>query len=257
MRRTSIGESKPALCIPRRTILLGALGALGPLVTACDRPDRALAARSDPLEQALDAPLRADFAFANGRTIRLDFFDRSNFRLLADGQSSETMAIDGEIYLHIRPLVNQAERLWRFGELNRQPRTKLVLLPKVRPTLIPAEGIAHWGVETPVYDVTMTAEGTPGLQLEATIAKAPALAWAQWTVATSLLPAMDMSICGNGIELLTRSWNADLTGQGWAVLATSDGFRLDRPVQDLMVPPSLPEGVPVREIPPVLRRTPS
>jgi hypothetical protein len=217
-------------------------------IAACD----GAAARSDAQPNTSsaipDARLSARFAYPNARTVQLDYLDQRNFRLADDTQSSETLAIDGRIYLHIFKSADRGEEVWRFGSLKTpQPDDTRAPMPKLQPTLIPPQGVAQWGIAADVFDVTMTTPESPEFQHDASIAKLPALARAQWVIAASLLPAMNMSLCGNAVEQVTRSWNVSLTRAGWAVLATSDGFRLDGRIEALGSLPTLPAGVVVRE----------
>lgn len=62
-------------------------------------------------------------------------------------------------------------------------------------------------------------------------------------VSALLLPAMDMSLCGDGVQAVTTWWPLHLTAAGFAVVATLAGVRLDGPVRKSVEPISLPKGI--------------
>lgn len=199
---------------------------------------------------AIDAPLAAEFALADGSLVRLDYLNGQNFRFSANTGAIETLVVDGEIYLHVRENGAQPESLWRYGRLAAgSSRSSVRRDAALRPTSIPPQGVALWGEVGQVFDVAVTASGPLHTPSDATVAKLQRLANAQWTIATTLLPAMNMAICGDGVQELTSWWDAALAGEGWAILATTAGLRLNGPVAALSEIPVLPIGIEVRALP--------
>ncbi len=76
-----------------------------------------------------------------------------------------------------------------------------------------------------------------------TIAKASMLAAAQRNIAENMTSAMDMSLCGDGVSLLTAWWSTELTRRDLAILATAGGIRLEGHLRSLAEMPLLPAGI--------------
>jgi hypothetical protein len=198
----------------------------------------------------VDSSLSAEFALANGSTVRLDYLNSRNFRLAADTGAIETLVVDGQIYLHVRENGGQPESLWAYGRLAPEPlRTTARREVALHPTGIPPQGVALWGEVGQVFDVTVIASGPLHTPSDATIAKLHGLANAQWRIATTLLPAMNMSVCGDGVQQLTSWWDPALASEGWAILASSAGVRLNGPISRLSQIPVLPTGIEARPLP--------
>jgi hypothetical protein len=197
-----------------------------------------------------DAPLSAQFALANGRVVVLDYLDSDNFRLTDEASATETLIVGGEIFLHYPERDSRPERLWRYGRLaTGQAKPNSPEPVELRPTTLPPQGVALWGDVGKVFDVEVRSSGPLGTPTDATVARLPELANAQWRIATRLTPAMDMSLCGDGVQLLTSWWDPALAGAGWAILATSAGVRLDGAISKLSQIPALPAGLEARPLP--------
>lgn len=186
--------------------------------------------------------LSATFALEDGKTVTLDYIDARNYRFTTQNSVFQTYVLDGKIYLYAPADDTQPERIWLYGRLGAASSQAQAdqAQPVLKPTTIPAAGVLAWGDIGPVYDVIVSRSGPIGIPVDATVARAPSLARAQWSIVTLLLPAMDMSLCGNGVQAVTSWWPQDLTGAGFAIVATSAGVRLDGPLRTSPGPLSLP-----------------
>lgn len=199
------------------------------------------AAASQPLFTKLPPPaaptvgsFSARFALQNGQQVALDYIDPRNYRFSTGGGRIETYVLDGGIFLRVAASEQQAEQLWYYGRVAAEPRFRPAIgaSPTLRPTTVPAAGVAAWGNVGGVFDTRVANAGPMGTPIDATVAQIGRLASAQWYISAMLLPAMDMSLCGDGVEALTSWWPRGLTGAGFAVVATTAGVRLDGPLGD-------------------------
>jgi hypothetical protein len=77
---------------------------------------------------------------------------------------------------------------------------------------------------------------------------------AQAAIHEMLIPAMNMSLCGDGINTLTAWWPTGITKAGYAVLATTAGIRLEGAMRPLEKYPSLPADMPILDYRPPVKR---
>lgn len=174
----------------------------------------------------------ARFALQNGQTVLLDYVDARNYRFSANAGQIQTFVLDGHIFLHVTADGAQAAQTYWYGNLAEPPPMHPLVgtMPSLSPTTVPAAGVAAWGKIGRVFDVSIANSGPFGTQMDATVARSAKLAAAQLSIVTMLLPAMDMALCGDGVQALTSWWPTTLTGTGYAVVATSAGVRLDGPM---------------------------
>ncbi len=199
--------------------------------------ERPAPARSKP------ESLSVTFAAEGGNRVTLDYIDAQNYRFTTEKGTLQTYVLDSKIYLYAPADAVQPERLWLYGRLDAAPARGVQtgsVQPVLKPTTIPPAGVAAWGAVGPVHDVTVSTSGPIGIPVDVTVAKLAPLAHAQWAIATLLLPAMDMALCGDGVQATTTWWPQDLTGAGLAIVATSAGVRLDGPVRKSSGSLSLP-----------------
>jgi hypothetical protein len=184
----------------------------------------------------------ASFALENGDKVTLDYIDDRNYRFSSQNGGFQTYVLDGRIYLYAPADATQPERAWLYGKVAtlpahpRVPRSPVTL----HPTTIPAAGVAAWGAIGAVGDVEVKNAGQLGIAIQATVASNQPLSTAQWAITSTLLPAMDMSLCGDAVQAVTQWWPAELTGSGHAVVATSAGVRLDGTIHPASGPLALP-----------------
>lgn len=204
------------------------------------------------------APFTAIFHVPGSGRVQLDFFDEQNFRLVsyAPNQSTanETIIVDGRIYLLLpaRPPLAETSGLLRIGALaTATPRSYAA--PTLRKTRTPEAVLTLWQIGEPVQDASVTRAGPIGIPIDVTLARHAALAHAQFAIHQRLRPAMDMSLCGDGINNLTAWWPPEVTGAGLAILATTAGVRLDGPIRTLGARPSLPASMPIQDYRPLAR----
>lgn len=188
----------------------------------------------------------ATFALENGDKVTLDYIDADNYRFSSQSGALQTYVLGGGIYLYAKADAAQPERAWYYGAIAPQTVRSLEK-PEVRlrPTTVPARGVAAWGAIGPVADVDVPSAGSLGIAIEVTVAHHAQLADAQWSVANRLLSAMDMTLCGDAVQAVTQWWPTGLTGGGYAVVATSAGVRLDGPLRSFTAPLSLPGAFPI------------
>lgn len=201
------------------------------------------AAISRPLFTTLPPPaaptvgsFSARFALQDGQQVALDYIDPRNYRFSTGGGRIETYVLDGGIFLRVAADGAQPEQLWYYGRVGAEPafHPSAGGAPALRPTTVPPAGVAAWGKVGGVFDTRVANAGPLGTPIDATVAQIGRLASAQWYIAAMLLPAMDMSLCGDGVQALTSWWPRGLTGAGYAVVATTAGVRLDGPLGDAM-----------------------
>jgi hypothetical protein len=187
--------------------------------------------------------LSVTFAAEGGNKVTLDYIDAQNYRFTTQNNALQTYVLDGRIYLYAPADAVQPERLWLYGRLDATPAQQVQTgspQPALKPTTIPPAGVAAWGNVGNVSDVTVSISGPIGIPVDVTVAKLALLAHAQWAITTLLLPAMDMALCGDGVQATTTWWPQDLTSAGFAIVATSAGVRLDGPVRKSSGSLSLP-----------------
>lgn len=192
----------------------------------------------------------ARFREPGGVGLDLAFWDEANFRLVPTSGPTETWIVSERIFLVLLPSLATAgaTRILWLGNLAAPPANVDRAQADVRPTSLPEAERAAWALGVPVHDATVTGAGRPGPAATLSVARLPHLARAQHAVERRLRAAMDMNVCGDGIERLTRWWAPAWTGQGFAAVATSDGPRLDGPVRVTDdAPPPLPADVIVED----------
>lgn len=188
------------------------------------------AAPSVPHPVAATRPIEADFRLGTGRIVRLTFEDRDNFRLELRGGDMSTLVLDGQVYLHFRPSPGAAARLlWVAGLGDGRVDEEAVALPRL-PQSMPPAVVRTWQATGPVFDVAVPASGPFGAADRVTVTPDAALAAAQATIATRLVPAMDMTLCGDAVGELVSWWPARVAGAGLAIVGTASGISLARPV---------------------------
>lgn len=203
-------------------------------------------------------PFTATFHVPGSGRVQLDFFDAQNFRLasFAPNQSvaNETIIVDGRIYLLLpaRPPLAETSGLLRIGALADAPR-RTYTAPTLRNTRTPEAVLNLWQIGEAVQDASITRAGPIGIPIDVTLARHAALAHAQFAIHRRLRPAMDMSLCGDGINNLTAWWPPDVTGAGYAILATTAGVRLDGAIRPLATRPVLPASMPIQDYRPLAR----
>ncbi|MGL5002976.1 MAG: hypothetical protein ACRDAM_08550 [Casimicrobium sp.] len=196
---------------------------------------------SEPIEG-----LTARFHMPGGALVQLEYWDEKNYRLTPAGDAFATLVSNGKIYLEPLTVADTPTAYWIGQLLNSVPReihvvaeTGFDYAPALRPTTIPIAGQAAWGVTGAVHDVALpiasvaaapsltTARKDEGARSTLTVSKWSPLARAQHAIASRLPASMDMNVCGNSVRQLVASWNVGLTANGFAVLATDAGVRLD------------------------------
>jgi hypothetical protein len=205
-------------------------------------------------------PFSATFYVPGSGNVQLDFFDESNFRLAAfastQSAASETIIVDGNIYLLLpaRPPLAETSGLLRIGALARRSAVPpLSAAPALRKTRTSDAVLAIWQIGGSVQDASVARAGPIGVPIDVTLAKHAALARAQFVIYQTLRPAMDMSLCGDGINSLTAWWPPEITGAGFAILATTAGVRLDGAIRPLDQRPALPVSMPIQDYRPLVR----
>lgn len=178
---------------------------------------------------------------APGGHVQLDYADPDNFRFRTDTAGLETTVINGDIYV-VWP---SGSRLvaWHVGHLKPiapSPKNRL-LSTGTRPTAATAAAVNAWKLKNPPRDLDLAAAGPFGSPMTFTVAPQPKLAAAQRNIADRLNTAMDMSLCGDAVSAVTAWWPAQVTGSGYAILATAGGIRLGGPLAPLAEKPRLPD----------------
>jgi hypothetical protein len=208
--------------------------------------------------QAHAAPFTATFYVPESGRVQLDFFDERNFRLTSyanrESIQNETIIVDGTIYLLLppRPPFAETNGLLRIGALVARPANAPTFTPTLRITRTPTAVLKIWQINADVKDASLSRAGPIGVPIEVTLARHPMLARAQFAIHQTLRPAMDMSLCGDGINNLTAWWSPDATGAGYAILATTAGVRLDGAIRPLDQRPALPASMPVHDYRPLV-----
>lgn len=188
----------------------------------------------------------ATFILENGDKVALDYVNERNFRFSSRNSTFQTYVLDGRIYLYAPADGAQPERAWLYGKIADLPaRPAEPPAINLRPTTIPPAGVAAWGDIGALGDVAVASAGQFGIAIEATVADHSPLANAQWAIVTTLLPAMDMALCGDGVQAITQWWPAELTGAGHAIIATSAGVRLDGMIRPAKGSLALPGDFPI------------
>jgi hypothetical protein len=212
------------------------------------RPDASVITANDRVapRPAAAAPrtgsFSTSFALENGDKVTLGYIDDRNYRFLIQNGAFQTYVLGGHIYLYAPADATQPERAWLYGKVAalpahpQTPRSSVTL----HPTTIPAAGVAAWGAIGAFGDFDVHNAGQFGIAIEATVASNTPLSTAQWAITSMLLPAMDMSLCGDAVQAVTQWWPAELTGRGHAVVATSAGVRLDGAIRRASGPLALP-----------------
>ena len=211
--------------------------AAGPDAPATNAPAAALnTARPAPAHPVVGS-FRATFALANGAQVLLDYIDPQNYRFSSGIGGLETIVLGGNIYLRQPPTAADPALFYLVGTLVPQPdfRPRASPPPPMQPTTIPPAGVARWGNVGGVFDVQVPAAGPMGIPIDVTVAQSGRLASAQWYIASMLLPAMDMRLCGDAVQAVTTWWPQSLTAAGFAVVATGAGVRLDSPLGDAQI----------------------
>lgn len=219
----------------RRTLLMAA--PLG-LLAACAPPA--------PMASAFSARFRV----AGTGAIALDYADERHFAFTPDIGWGSTCVVAGQIYLVMLPSLATASRMrviWA-GELGPSAATAPAhsLDMSLRRSAVPTAAQERWDLDRPAQDLAWPQE--PGTTpATVTVAELAPLARAQHTIDTRMRPAMDMSLCGDGVNRLVGAWPSQITRHGLAVLASSLGAELMAPLQPLARTPALPQGVEIED----------
>lgn len=236
------------------------------MTASCDDPGRrlwlklaALAMLPTPLLSACGdgsgssapasaTPFSADFAVPGMGRVRLDFQDEQTFSLTPDMGPGSTMAIAGDIYLHVAPSIATADtaRLLLLGRL--APAASGGAADRIR--LVPAvpstEQLEAWGADRRIF--TATGPSAPGLAAGALwVAQEPALARAQYAVGTRLRDGMDMRLCGDVVARLIGTWPTEVALAGLAILGHSSGVRMVAQPGPLRGAVALPTGLEIED----------
>jgi hypothetical protein len=202
---------------------------------------------------ATDKSFSARFYVPGSPLVQLDYLDAQNYRFTTLGTGNETVVLQGRIYLVLlpRPPYGGTEGVFWYGELAK-PKSrstasggKTSLAP--RATKVPTPGVAAWGNVGAVSDLTVARAGPIGIPIDMTVSRVKSLAAAQAAIHERLIPAMNMNLCGDGINTLTAWWPPSITNAGYAVLATTAGVRLEGPIMPLTQSVSLPANMPIQD----------
>lgn len=225
----------------RRRLLAGALGLAPLLLAGCG------AGGPVPRPAGPPKPFHVAFAIPAAGQVRLDYLDDANFRLEADAGPGATLAVDGEIYLHVLPsLVSQEARLLHLGRLGPLTRAEPRPLESVG-TEVAAARRQRWGLSGEARRVSLPAPVPGGPAAELIAGDVRDLAFAQHAIGVRLRDSMDMALCGDVVGRLLATWARAVTAQGLAVLAHSSGIEVAGPLQPFAGRISLPPGLPVED----------
>jgi hypothetical protein len=193
----------------------------------------------------------ARFQVAGTGPIALDYADERNFAFTADIGWGATCVVAGRIHLVILPSLATAgsTRVIWAGDIG--PSTIAAAsnrsAPALRPSAVPARTQRRWGLDRPAQDLAWPGTSAEAKPTMVTVGDIAPLARAQHAIDTLMRPAMDMSLCGDGVNRLIATWPADVTRRGLAVLASTAGVELMAPLRPLARVPSLPEGVQIED----------
>jgi hypothetical protein len=200
-----------------------------------------------------DQSFSARFYVPGSPIVQLDYVDEKNYRFATTGTGIETLVLQGRIYLVLlpRPPLSGTEGVFWYGELAKPKSRSLpsdgTMPLALRATKVPPLGVAAWGNVGAVGDVTIAQAGPIGIPIDMTVGRVKALAAAQSAIHERLIPAMNMSLCGDGINTLTAWWPPAITNAGYAVLATTTGVRLEGQIKPLTQRLSLPANMPIQD----------
>jgi hypothetical protein len=213
----------------RRSLIGVALSAsLGALIGCRPKAEQAFSATFDVI--------------GTGR-IALDFIDDANYRFVPAIGSGATVVLGGRIYITLIPSLatgGKGRTIW-VGELMSKspPHDRSFPKPQIQPVTPPSQ--LYWTPNMALHEVWVPRSDSTSDSSRITVANLPALAKAQFLIDTMLRPAMDMSLCGDGVSRLIGCWPRHLTGQGLAVLAHSDGVRLQESIRAMTSTIELPQ----------------
>lgn len=223
---------------------------------AIDRTRRALL-RALPLgvlaSCAPSAPVpsafSARFRVAGTGAIAFDYADERHFAFTPELGWGSTCVVAGRIYLVMLPSLATASRMrviWAGALVPPSAAPSHSPALPLRRSAVPAATQQRWDLDRPAQDLAWPREAG-ATAATVTVAELAPLAQAQHTIDTRMRPAMDMSLCGDGVNRLVDAWPSRITRQGLAVLASSAGVELMAPLQPLTRTPALPQGVEIED----------
>lgn len=191
----------------------------------------------------------ARFQVAGTGAIALDYADERHFAFTPDIGWGSTCVVAGQIYLVMLPSLATASRMrviWAgaLGPSSAAPSHSPAL--PLRRSAVPAATQQRWDLDRPAQDLAWPQEAG-ATAATVTVAELAPLARAQHTIDTRMRPAMDMSLCGDGVNRLVGAWPSQITRYGLAVVASSLGVELMAPLQPLARAPALPQGVEIED----------
>ncbi|MGL4574847.1 MAG: hypothetical protein ACRCV9_08670, partial [Burkholderiaceae bacterium] len=154
--------------------------------------------------------------------------------------------VDGKVYLLEAGQGAAAARALWVSTLKTQADAVSGARPLLEPTRLAQEAVDTWSLPVAVHDITLP-RGPLGAPVRLAVAQVAHLAYAQWVVDQQLRPVMDMSLCGDAVNQLTTWWLPQITGAGYAVLASAAGIRLDGPLAQLAARPVLPPQLTIED----------
>jgi hypothetical protein len=191
----------------------------------------------------------AVFSVPGGAQVHLDFVDELNFKFSVANGDRSTVVVDGKIFLHLLDsYANAKQRVLYIGRLrskNEAERSRLPPLPQL--ARAPIAVSAKLGHPKELGRVEIERAGPLDTKSSFLIARVPELAQAQYSITRTLVPAMDMGLCGDAVRLLSDWWPQQITGRGFAVLWASSGVRVETEIAPLRTKISIPVGVLVED----------
>lgn len=194
------------------------------------------------------SPFSAAFVVPGMGRVHLDFVDEQNFSLTPDMGPGSTMAIEGDIYLHVAPSIATADiaRLLLLGRLAPPVDGGTADRVRLEPAALSGAQLEAWGGDRRVF--TATGLSAPELPAGALwVAREPGLARAQYAVGTRLRDGMDMRLCGDVVARLIGTWPTDVALAGLAVLGHASGVRLAARLGPLRGAVALPTGLEIED----------